>query len=554
MKILFIVPPNIGYHDFVTPPSNVKVQQHHGRAFGSVITDMPLGIISLSAYLKKHIDIETRAIDFNVALNKLDRFDWPSFKEYFRDVLKEEFRQASPDVIGISALFSTAFHSLIDLGEVARELSPDAFLIAGGNVPTVSYQDIFQHSDVFDAVCHGEGEIPLLELLKADDMDTYVASSDAWITRDKAAGPGEFAHHFLEALDEVPFDYSLIDLDDYELNPTIRSYSSVKSKGRSFNIMTSRGCPFKCIFCASHRTHGRDMRYHSLERVKEDILQLKEVYDVKVVTVEDDHFMGDKQRAYDIVKYIGELGLTAFFPNSLALYALSHEMLVALKEAGVEQLILAVESGSDYVLKNVMKKPLKLDIVRRVAKDCREIGIYTDCNILLGLPGERKQDINDTREFLRTVDANWFRINVATPLQGSEMHDICEEKNYFKGVVIESNYKKAIVGTEDFDPQFIQEATYDLNIELNFVYNADMRLGHYDVALKGFENALSAKPDHALGLYYASICHRHLGHREIAEQLMEQAEAAYPVSPLWEKYVQRYNIPLGSRAAEPCGE
>ncbi len=554
MKILFIVPPNIGYEDFVTPPSNVKVQQQHGRAYGSVITDMPLGIISLSAYLKKHIEVDTRAIDFNVALNKLDLFDWPSFKEYFRDVLKEEIEHSRPDVIGISALFSTAFHSLIDLGEVARELLPDAFVIAGGNVPTVSYQDIFEHSDVFDAVCHGEGEIPLLELLKAADMNAYVASSDAWITRDKASGSGEFAHHFLEALDEVPFDYSLIDLDDYELNPTIRSYSSVKSKGRSFNIMTSRGCPFKCIFCASHRTHGRDMRYHSLARVKEDILQLKEVYDVKVVTLEDDHFMGDKQRAYDIVKYIGELGLTAFFPNSLALYALSHEMLVALKEAGVEQLILAVESGSDYVLKNVMKKPLKLDIVRRVAKDCREIGIYTDCNILLGLPGERKQDIEDTRNFLRTVDANWFRINVATPLQGSEMHDICEEKNYFKGVVIESNYKKAIVGTEDFDPQFIQEATYDLNIELNFVYNADMRLGHYDVALKGFENALAAKPDHALGLYYASICHHHLGHQELADQLMEQAEASYPTSQLWEKYVQRYNIPLGSRAAEHCGE
>jgi radical SAM superfamily enzyme YgiQ (UPF0313 family) len=455
-------------------------------------------------------------------------------------------------VIGISALFSTAFHSLIDLGEVARELLPEAFIIAGGNVPTVSYGDIFQNTAVFDAVCHGEGEIPLLELLQADDMAAHAAGSDSWITREKALGQAEFVHHFLEDLDEVPFDYSLIDLDDYELNPTIRSYSSVKSKGRSFNIMTSRGCPFKCIFCASHRTHGRDMRYHSLERVKANILQLKEIYDVKVVTVEDDHFMGDKKRAYDIVKYIGELGLTAFFPNSLALYALSREMLVALKEAGVEQLILAVESGSDYVLKNVMKKPLKLDIVRRVAHDCREIGIYTDCNILLGLPGERKQDIEDTRNFLRTVYANWFRINVATPLQGSEMHDICEEKNYFKGVVIESNYKKAIVGTEDFDPQFIQEATYDLNIELNFVYNADMRLGDYAVALKGFENVLAAKPDHALGLYYASLCHRQLGQGELADQLLEQAEAAYPSSPLWEKYVRRYNIPLGLRAAEPC--
>jgi radical SAM superfamily enzyme YgiQ (UPF0313 family) len=523
----------------------------NGQSVGSVITDMPLGIISLSAYLKKNIDVETRGIDFNVALNKLDKFEWPSFKEYFKEVLTNEIEFFQPDVIGISALFSTAFRNLIDLGEVSRELRPAAFVIAGGNVPTVSYRDIFAETDVFDAVCHGEGEVPLLELLESKSMPEHVEESLTWITKNKLDKNLDFAHNFINELDQIPFDYSIIRQDDYELNPTIRYYSSVKSKGKSFNIMTSRGCPFKCIFCASHRTHGREMRYHSLARVKEDILSLKNDFGIKVITIEDDHFMGDKKRAYDIVKFIGEQGITAFFPNSLALYALSREMLVALKEAGVEQLILAVESGSDYVLKNVMKKPLKLDIVRRVAKDCREIGIYTDCNILIGLPGERKQDIDDTRKFLKTVGANWFRINVATPLLGSEMHDICEEKNYFKGVVIESNYKKAIVGTENFDPQYIQETTYDMNIELNFVYNADMMFGNYEVALKGFENAIVAKPDHAVALYYSSICHDHLGNEKVAAQLFEQAKKAYKTSQIWEKYVKLYSLPITDENSIP---
>lgn len=547
MKILFLVPPNIGFSEFVSPPANVKVQQKgSGRAFGSVVTDMPLGILSLAAFLKKNMEVQVRAIDFNVELNKIDRFDWSSFRDYFRNVLSAEIAQHRPDVIGISALFSTAFNSLIDLSEVSRELCPEAFVIAGGNVPSVSYREVFGATGALDAVCHGEGELPLLELLTAADMREHAENSPTWITANKLGKQTVFEHRFIEDLDDIPFDCSIIRQDDYELNPTIRAYSSVKSKGKSFNMMTSRGCPFKCIFCASHRTHGREMRYHSLERVKEDILRVKDEFGIKVITFEDDHFMGDKQRAYEIVKFVGEQGLTAFFPNSLALYALNREMLVALKEAGVEQLILAVESGSDYVLKNVMKKPLKLDIVRRVSKDCREIGIYTDCNILIGLPGERKSDIEDSRQFLRTVGANWFRINVATPLLGSEMHDICEEKSYFKGLVIESNYKKAIVGTEDFDPQYIQEVTYDLNIELNFVYNADMALGDYEMALKGFENAIRAKPDHALALYYSSLCHRHLGNEEQANRHLEQAKEAYPSSPLWEKYAKRYNIPLAT--------
>lgn len=546
MKILFVVPPNIGFRDFIAPPPNVKVQKHAqtGRIHGSVITDMPLGIISLSAYLKLHLRVDTRAIDFNVALNKIAHFEWPSFREYFKEILQNEIRDFKPDVIGISALFSTAFRNLVDLGEVSREICPGAFIIAGGNVPTVSYRELFAETTAFDAVCHGEGELPMRELLSSENMHAHVRNSKTWINLSAMDGTVDFEHNFIENLDEIPFDYSIISADDYELNPTIRYYSSVKSKGKSFNIMTSRGCPFKCIFCASHKTHGREMRYHSLNRVKEDILRLRNEYDVKVVTIEDDHFMGDKKRAYEIVKFIGEQGITAFFPNSLALYALSREMLVALRNAGVEQLILAVESGSDYVLKNIMKKPLKLDIVRRVAKDCREIGIYTDCNILIGLPGEKKEHIEDTRRFLKTIDANWFRINVATPLLGSEMHEICEEKNYFKGIVIESNYKKAIVGTENFAPEYIQATTYDMNIELNFAHNADMKLGNYATALKGFENAVVAKPDHAIALYYLSVCHDRLGNRQSAKDFLDQARSAFVADPIWQKYTEKYSIAI----------
>lgn len=548
MKILFIVPPNIDFHSFIAPPANVKITTKNGKNLGSIITDMPLGVISLSAYLHHKMPIETLGIDFNVLLNKVDDFRWDTFRDYFQEVLCQTIDEFQPDLIGISALFSTAFRNLIDIAEIAKAHRPEAFLIAGGNVPTVSYQAIFAETDVFNAVCHGEGEIPMLELLSAPDMQAHVETDGCWITRAKVMAQQEFEHRFIDDLDEIPFNYSLIDQQDYELNPTIRYYASVKSKGNSFNIMTSRGCPFKCIFCASHKTHGRDMRYHSLERVKADIVRLRDDYGVKVITIEDDHFMGDKQRAYEIVKFIGEQGITAFFPNSLALYALSREMLEALKTAGVEQLILAVESGSDYVLKNVMKKPLKLDIVRRVAKDCRDIGIYTDCNILIGLPGERKSDIEDTRRFLKTVGANWFRINVATPLLGSEMHEICEDKNYFKGIVIESNYKKAIVGTEEFDPQFIQTTTYDMNIELNFVFNADVLLGHYATALKGFENTLNAKSDHAIALHYAAVCYQHLGQTEKAEELKSKARAAYFQDKLWQDFASKYNIPIVEEA------
>jgi len=221
MKILYIIPPNITFDDFVSPSENVKVTKYDDKIYGSVITDMPLGVISLSAYINSQLEVDASVIDFNVRLNKIDNFEWLSFKDYFRWVLDEEIASSPPDLIGISALFSTAFQSLIDIGEVVRELESEVFLIAGGNVPTVSYHEIFQHTNVFDAVCHGEGEIPLLELLMAKDMKQHVASSDVWITSDNALNQSEFSFRFLDDLDEVPFDYSIIDVDDYELNPTV---------------------------------------------------------------------------------------------------------------------------------------------------------------------------------------------------------------------------------------------------------------------------------------------------------------------------------------------
>ena len=82
--------------------------------------------------------------------------------------------------------------------------------------------------------------------------------------------------------------------------------------------MTSRGCPFKCTFCASHAAHGRKMRYHSLERVEEDIKKLKEKFGIRGVVVQDDHFMADhhKKRPYNIVKCLGKNKLEMFFQNA----------------------------------------------------------------------------------------------------------------------------------------------------------------------------------------------------------------------------------------------
>jgi len=546
-KILFIVPPHIKFDSFINPSFNERIIIKKKGSYGNVLTDMPLGVLSLSAYVKKHavVEIETKLVDFNIVLNKLEGFEFRSFSEFFRSFLSDpELVNYAPNIIGISTLFTTAYQNALDISQCCRDIFPNAIIIAGGGIPTNMYKEIFRDSVCFDALCYGEGEKPLLGLVESNDKMRYFEENPSWITSKKVESKQQFRHDFIENLDEIPFyDYSICETDKYGLNPAITAYASIEEKKQNFHVMTSRGCPHRCCFCSSHTVHGRKMRYYSVNRVREDFKRLRDQYGAQTIIFQDDHLMANKQRVFEIIDIVKELQITAVFQNGLGLSALNKKMLEALKSAGVNQLLLSVESGSNRVLKEIMHKPINLNIIKRVADDCRELGIYMNANILIGLPGETKQDIEDTRSFLKTINANWFMIFCATPLVGSEMFDICLKKNYLKHS-IECDYKKAIIETEDFTAEYIQEMAYFLNLELNFVENSDFRLGNYEMALKGFKNAIRAKNDHAIAYYYAAKCYEKLGNYKKAQQYMNLAKKIAAEKPFWRKYANMFNIPI----------
>lgn len=543
-KILLIVPPYVGYDGFVHPAFNERTVVKKTGSYGSLVTDMPIGLLSLSAYLKKHAAVEIRLLDFNIVLNKMESFGYASFSELFQAVLSEkEWVDFAPGIIGISALFTPAYYNMLNVADAARRQFPSALIIAGGGVPVNMYNEIFRDSECFDALCYGEGEKPLLALVKAPDRKELLREHRSWITREKAESNQPFQHDFIQDLDEIPFyDYRLLKAEEYGLSPTINTYSSFGDKRHLFHVATSRGCTHRCCFCASHTVHGRSMRYHSVARVREDLTRLREEFGAGIIGFQDDNFMADKKRAFAIIDIAKELKLTVFFQSGLALYALDRKMLEAIKSAGLNQLVLAIESGSSRVLKEIMHKPIDLSIVRRVVADCRELGIDTDANILIGLPGETKQDIEDSLAFLKSIDATWYRIYVATPLVGSEMFNICVKKNYLKGDHIGSDFKRAVIATEDFTADYILEKAYSLNLELNFVHNSDFRLGNYEKALQGFENTIKVKSDHALAYYYAAKCCEKL--RLAGKYTAYKAKylAIMEESEFWRGYSSRFGL------------
>ena len=499
----------------------------------------------MSAYLKKHIEINVTLLDFNVILHKLPNFDYASFVEMYKDVFVKNLETIeAPSIVGVTSLFSSSYYNMLDVAKVVKEVFPGALVVAGGGVPTNMYEEIFTATANIDALCYGEGEKPLLDLVKAADREQLLAEHPSWITRAKVAGNFGFRHDFIQELDEIPlYDYGILHVGDYGLSPTISTFAVIDDKSCPFHVATSRGCPHLCTFCASHSVHGRKMRYHSVARVREELAYLRDAFGCSKVVFQDDHFMADKKRALAIIRSAKELGLTAFFQSGLALYALDRNVLEELKGVGLTQLVLSVESGSDRVLREIMRKPLDLSIVKRVVDDCRELGIASDVTVLIGLPGETKQDIEDALAFLKTLDATWFRVNVATPLPGSEMLSICLEKGYLKGNYIDCDFKRAVIETEDFTAEFIQEKAYAMNLELNFALNADFRRGNYDEAIVLFNNVVRVKNDHAFAIYFLAKCHEKKGDKDLYRKYKDSYEQILRTSPFWCNYAGRFELP-----------
>src|SRR5205823_3824283 len=126
-------------------------------------------------------------IDFNVVLNRLEEFEYTSFKELFAEVLgSQEWTEFNPTIIGISALFGPAYQNMLDLGACGRERFPEAWMLGGGFLPTNMYQQIFADTQDFHGLCFGEGERALVRFIQAENKSEFLETDTTWITKEKA--------------------------------------------------------------------------------------------------------------------------------------------------------------------------------------------------------------------------------------------------------------------------------------------------------------------------------------------------------------------------------
>ena len=513
----------------------------------------PLGILSIESYISKTCeDITVEIIDLNRKFLKEIRMcenqDYKNaiadIAEHYTDFLTEDIfgiiQREKVDIVGLSALFDISISSLELLSSEIKKASPETLVVAGGYPCTNFAEDIIYRNDSIDAICLGEGEVPFSELVNAPDRGKYINLSPYFVTkRHYGSKLG-----FIEDINEIPMFHYQSYLRKYGVD-AIDEYVNVLNGGRgAFGkegvIMTSRGCPFQCVFCAAHSIHGRTMRYLSVDRVKQEVDFWIDNYDVDTINIIDDHFLGNVDRAIEIVDYIGSRGKNVFFGNTLSFVPVTHAFVDCLVRNKIKDVHFALESGSPRILRDVMHKPITLQRADEVLAMSRGTNIFVKIALLVGFPDETIEDIQEALSYLRLAEFHWATISNLIPISGSEIHHQIVEEKGMPYNVDTANVFMARYANPDAERYMLGDIKYTMNLDINFVHNPYMRMGKYDLAAERFRAILKSVPDHALAHYYLAKCYEKLG--DDAEEEFSTFRKILSESVFWKKYADYFEL------------
>ncbi|MCL6106475.1 MAG: B12-binding domain-containing radical SAM protein [Actinobacteria bacterium] len=323
-----------------------------------------------------------------------------------------------PDLIGVGIL-STAYLPARALIEAIKARRPETPLVAGGPHITALPDDALKNLGVELGVV-GEGEIVFPELVDRLAAGQPVDGNVPSVCR-QARGEVTCSQRseFIRDLDSLPFPaWDLIDPRTYPDLP----HQLLHKKFPVAPVMTSRGCPFDCNFCASTTLWGRGWRTRSPGNVVDEIELLVRDFQVKEIHFEDDNFTLKKSHAATVCEEIirRRLDIVWCTPNGVRVDSLDEEMVSLMRRSGCYGLAFGIESGSQKVL-DINNKKLDLAKVAAKVEMVKRHGIETHGFFIVGLPGETVETIKETMEFARRVPFDRANFALLAPLPGSDI-------------------------------------------------------------------------------------------------------------------------------------
>ena len=362
---------------------------------------VPIGLAYLAAVLEKNG-------------NELTVIDCPAMG-MDSDELKRKLDSFKPDLVGITSMTPT-IQSTLQSARAARKACPEATIVVGGPHATFMDKQILIDETAVDVVVRGEGEETLLELVQNASEPRNLQSIKGITFRngeEKVQTPNRPA---IQNLDELPFPaYKYFALDRYLL------YGK-----RFLPVITSRGCPFQCSFCTTSRIFGKEYRARSPKNIVDELEHIKNVYGADSFTFYDDTLTLDKNRIFKICDEIKARKIGIPWDCQTRVDQVSKEILTKMKETNCQQVFFGVESGCQTILDAVNKRTT-VEQNEKAIRMAKEAGLFVSISIIIGYPGETKDMLRQTLDFIRRAEPDDVYLCVATPYPGTELRRVVEE-------------------------------------------------------------------------------------------------------------------------------
>ncbi len=371
---------------------------------GDLLTETPANKLWTSIDYK---DYTLAQRNYAKTVDDKDHIIWKKISDYIR--------QVEPIAVGIPYM-TPLKHVVERIARLVKEIDPDIKVIAGHAHPTFFPEEVMQNPDI-DFVIRGEGEVVLTYLMKELKKDSYklekvpgiyYRDENGYLNNNPGVEP-------IANLDKLPFLAR-----DLVLNCDYDRY-------REHELITSRGCPYSCVFCADKKLWGGKVRRRSVNNVIEELKLLKDKYNIGFLAIVDGTFTFDRKYLKDFCNKLIDLrldikwGCTARYDN------LDEDLLKLMKRSNCSGLYFGLESGSDRMLEAMDKKITVAKIIE-VSNMVHSVGIPSFSSVILGLPFDTKEETEETLKLMRKIKTDFYDINSYIPLPGTMLYDSTSEE------------------------------------------------------------------------------------------------------------------------------
>ncbi len=389
----------------------------------------PLGLLYIAGYLEKYSSHQVAVLDMQV-----EKLSYENIAQYIK--------QKKPDIVGITAMTFTLI-DVLKTAKMVKNISNDIKVILGGPHVYIYPTETISLSEI-DFLVLGEGEITFAELIDNIDDVEKLKKTPGLVFKSNGKIYNTGLRDFITNLDEIP--HPARHLVPY------KKYSSLIAKRQPITTMiTSRGCPYNCSFCA--RPHlGKRFRARSAKNI---IYEMQECIKLGIneFLIYDDTFSIDRQRVLDVCDEIITKRLDIGWDIRVRVDTIDEEMLKKLKQANCERIHYGVEAGTEKILK-VLRKGITLEQIKSAFNLTKKTGISTLAYFMIGSPTETKEDILQTLKFAKKLNPDFVHITITTPFPATAIY----QKGLQQGIIKSDFWQEfAQSPSQDFQPQYWEE-------------------------------------------------------------------------------------------------